>query len=218
MKVVLVGAGAQAKYALEIFRFYQDCHIIGLIDIMNNPDFWGHAIGPAKVLGDLSVLESLIENKEVDAALICAGDTVEKEKLWHKVQRLGVEIVSAIHPKALIAETAQLSKGIIVNAGAVIQPFARIGKGVMIHAGVIVEHDNVIEDFANLAPGVKLAGWVRVGKRATVFTGACVIPQVTIGADAVVGAGAVVIQDVPPRATVVGVPARVIKYNNKRDG
>jgi sugar O-acyltransferase (sialic acid O-acetyltransferase NeuD family) len=214
VKVILVGAGAQAKYALEILRFYKDRRIVGLIDVMDNSDFWGRTIGQVKVLGNLSVLESLVENQQVDAALVCVGKTAQKEEIWHQVRGFGLEITSAIHPQAVIAETAQLGKGVIVNACAVIQPFARIGDGVMIHAGVVVEHDNVIEDFANLAPGVKLAGWVHVGKRATVFTGVTVIPQITIGADAIVGAGAVVIEDVPARATVVGVPARVIKQDS----
>lgn len=217
MKIILVGAGAQAKYALEILRFYEDRQVVGLIDVLNDPDAWGRTIGRAQVLGNLSVLEPLIESKQVDAALICTGNTAQKEELWHKVRQFGLEITSAVHPRAIIAETARLGKGVIVNAGAVIQPFACIGDGVMIHAGVIVEHDNVIEDFANLAPGAKLAGWVHVGKRATVFTGAIVIPQITIGADAVVGAGAVVIEDVAAQATVVGVPARVIKEYNVED-
>jgi len=218
MNVILVGAGAQAKYALEILRFYEDRQVVGLIDVMDNPDYWGRMIGRAKVLGSMSVLKSLIENGEVDAALICTGSTERKEKLWNRVRQFGVEMTSAIHPQAVLAETAQLGPGVIVNACAVIQPFARIGKGVMIHAGVVVEHDNVIEDFANLAPGVKLAGWVHVGKRAIVFTGASVIPGITIGADAIVGAGAVVIEDVADRAIVAGVPAQVIKRENAGNG
>ena len=52
---------------------------------------------------------------------------------------------------------------------------------------------------------------MQVGERATVFTGASVIPGVRIGRDAVVGAGAAVIGDVPPGSTAVGVPAKVVQ-------
>lgn len=210
MNVILVGAGAQAKYAQEIYRHYPDRKVIGMIDVMDNPDYWGRVIDRATVLGNLSVLESLIAQGQVDAALICTGNTAQKEQLWQWVRRLGLEMINAIHPQAVIASTAELGTGVIVNACAVIQPFARIGHGVMIHAGAIVEHDSVVGDFANLAPGSRLAGWVHVGKRATIFTGASIIPQITIGDDAVVGAGTVVIRDVAAETTVVGVPARVV--------
>ena len=63
----------------------------------------------------------------------------------------------------------------------------------------------------HVCPGVVLAGRVRVGDGAFVGMGAKVIQCRTIGEDATVGAGAVVLNDVPPCATVVGVPARVIK-------
>jgi acetyltransferase-like isoleucine patch superfamily enzyme len=49
-----------------------------------------------------------------------------------------------------------------------------------------------------------------VGEGAFVGIGSCVVPGVTIGAWAIVGAGAVVIRDVPPGATVVGNPARLL--------
>ena len=61
-------------------------------------------------------------------------------------------------------------------------------------------------------PGAALAGWVHVKEGAYIYTNATVIPTRKIGRYAVVGAGAVVLQDVPDYAVVVGNPARIIKY------
>jgi sugar O-acyltransferase (sialic acid O-acetyltransferase NeuD family) len=168
-------------------------------------------------LGGLSVLTNIAE-KEVASAIVCCGDNSQKEDLTNTVTKLGFDIINVIHPHTTIAKTVTLGKGVIINAGSIIQPFARIGNGVMIHAGVIVEHDNIIEDYASLAPGVKLAGWVKVKKGAYVYTGASVINRITIGENAVVGAGAVVLEDVPDNAVVVGVPAKVIKYREPAPG
>jgi len=75
---------------------------------------------------------------------------------------------------------------------------------------MLLEHDNILEDFVNLAPSVTLAGRVHVKKGAYIHTGASVIPNKTIGAHAIVGAGATVIEDVPDDVTVVGTPAKIV--------
>jgi len=74
-----------------------------------------------------------------------------------------------------------------------------------------VDHDCRIGDFVHLAPGVRLAGEVTVGEGALIGIGASVLPGVCIGAWDVVGAGAVVTEDVAPGVTVVGVPARPLR-------
>jgi len=74
-----------------------------------------------------------------------------------------------------------------------------------------VDHECEIGAFVHLAPGVALAGRVRVGEGAFLGIGARVIPGRGIGAWAVVGAGAVVLDDVPDGVTVAGVPARPLR-------
>ena len=67
-----------------------------------------------------------------------------------------------------------------------------------------------IDDYAHIAPGVHLGGDVEIGAGALIGIGATALPQRKIGAWSIVGAGAVVTKDVPPGATVIGVPARPI--------
>ena len=108
----------------------------------------------------------------------------------------------------------------------------RIGDRVWIgpHAHIDAR-DLIIEDLAALGPGVRIAavehtgevhplgqnasdmivGPVRIGRGAGVSTGSIVLPGVTIGADARIGAGSVTTSDIPDRALAVGVPARIIR-------
>ena len=58
---------------------------------------------------------------------------------------------------------------------------------------------------------MRIAGRVKVEPGVFVGIGATIIPKVTLGCEAIVGAGAVVLEDVLPMATVVGVPAQPIK-------
>ena len=207
-RVVIVGTGAQAKYAMETFTLngIAVAGVVRLDDTAASPD-WCAAYGVIDLGPLCDDMHPIFD--EVGSFIVCCADASAKARLHRAIAARGLNAVSALHPAARIATTAVVGAGSIVNAGAVVQPFARIGIGSMIHANVVIEHDCQLGDFVNLAPGVRLAGWVAVGVGAVVYTGANVIPQRTIGAGSIVAAGATVIEDVPPGCTVVGVPARI---------
>lgn len=209
-KVIIVGAGAQAKYAVEIFHLHQNHDVIGVIDTLENRDMWGSRIDGIEVVGGLSYLDEYAKRYDYKAIVTCS-DNKRKESLIAEAKKKGISLVNAIHPQSIIARTAVIGENVLVNAGAIIQPFAHIGNGVMIHAGAVIEHDDVIEDFVNVGPGAKLAGWVKVKRRAYIYTGASIIPKIEIGEDAIVAAGAVVTRNVPNKSMVAGNPARLIK-------
>ncbi len=210
-RIAIIGCGAQAKYASEIFHLLPNHAVTHVLSPQNitELDWLSHYSG-THIIGYDKVAD-LIANNDIDGAIVCIANKQEKAEIFAKYVLGKTETVSAIHPKAVIASTATLGAGVIINAGAVIQPLATIGRGAMIHANVIVEHDCSIGAWTNLAPGCQLAGWVQIGEAATVFTGASVVPTVKIGKRAIVGAGAAVIQDVEDDTVVVGVPARQIK-------
>ena len=208
--VLIIGTGAQAKYALEIFYLIQ-VTVVGLISLPGEtppPDIDGVA-----VIGGLEDFKSAYSIHGGPALLLCSSRNKTKEELVEKLSVHGPSYANALHPSAIVARTARLGHGVILNANAVIQPFARIGNHSMIHAGVIVEHDCFIEDYVNLAPQVALAGYVKVGRGTTVYTGAVVAPRVEIGEYSVIGAGGVVLNNIGNGVTAVGVPVRVIRQS-----
>jgi sugar O-acyltransferase (sialic acid O-acetyltransferase NeuD family) len=95
--------------------------------------------------------------------------------------------------------------------GAVINAFSTIGNSCIINSNSVVEHDCNLDDFVHMCPNSAVAGGVTMGKRAWVGIGASIRQMVTIGADSFIGAGGVVVNDIPAGATAVGVPAKVLK-------
>ena len=213
-KILLIGTGAQAKYALEIFHII-DRNVVGLIALPEETP--PASIDGINVLGSMEDFEKIYMKIGQPSLLLCCSKNKLKEQLEIKLSRYSPQYANAVHPRSVIARTVTLGHGMIVNAIAVIQPFARIGNHVMIHAGAIIEHDCVVGDYANLAPGSALAGHVKIGKGATVYAGAVVVPTVEIGEYAIIGAGGVVLENVRNDVTVAGCPAREIITKNRYD-
>lgn len=112
------------------------------------------------------------------------------------------------------------------KTGIEIHPGAKIGKGLFIDhgSGVIIGETTVIGNNVTLYQGVTLGGTGKEkGKRhptlkdnVMVSAGAKVIGSFTIGENSKIGAGSVVLTEVPPNCTVVGVPGRIVKRNDKK--
>ena len=117
-----------------------------------------------------------------------------------------------------ISQKAARKTGIEIHPGAV------IGKGFFIDhgSGVIIGETTIIVDNVTLYQGVTLGGTGKeTGKRhptlcdnVMVSAGAKIIGSFTIGENSKIGAGSVVLEEVPPNCTVVGVPGRIVKRDN----
>lgn len=111
------------------------------------------------------------------------------------------------------------------RTGIEIHPGAQIGRGLFIDHGngVIIGETSVIGDNVTLYQGVTLGGTGKeqgkrhptVGNNVMISTGAKVLGSFKIGDNSKIGAGSVVLDEVPPNSTVVGVPGRVVKRNNR---
>lgn len=207
-RVLIIGLGAQAKYALEIFNL-RKMTVLGLIALRGEA-LCGRIHG-ANILGSINEFERIYLENNKPFLLLATSKNKIKENLVKKFSKYFPKYINAIHPSSIIATTAQLGAGIIINPNAVIQPYAKIGNHAMLHSCVIVEHDCVISDYVNIAPRATLAGYVKVGKGATIYTGAIILPTIELGAYSIIGAGAVVLKSVAGNVTVAGVPARLIK-------
>jgi serine O-acetyltransferase len=125
--------------------------------------------------------------------------------------------------KFLARCVSQLSK---FFTGIEIHPAAEIGKGVFIDhgSGVVIGETTVIGDNVTIYQGVTLGGTGKEkGKRhptihsnVMISSGAKVLGPIVVGENSKIGANAVVLKDVPPNSTVVGIPGKVVKIGNEK--
>lgn len=107
----------------------------------------------------------------------------------------------------------RIGRGAFMNFGCVILDVVEVEIGDMtqIGPGVQILTADHPRDPALRAQGLEFGRPIRIGRNVWIGGGALIMPGVTIGDDALIGAGAVVTRDVPPGVTVAGNPARVIK-------
>lgn len=149
----------------------------------------------------------------INKLLSLEPDNRKRQLQLQKAKKNGFELVSAIHPSALILDKAKIEGGVWINAGVIIGYKAEIASGVIINTGARIDHHNILKECCQIDPGVQTAGNVVINERCHIHTGAIIINRVNVGHDTIIGAGSVVLKDVPERCTAVGVPAKLIKVD-----
>lgn len=121
------------------------------------------------------------------------------------------QLVSVIHPGAVVSKFSLVEAGCFVAACAVIAAGASVGVGAIVNHGAMVDHDVKIGAFSHVAPNAVLGGNAVLGRRVLLGSGSVVLPGKRINDDIVVGAGSVVREDLIAPGTYAGVPARKLR-------
>lgn len=209
--VVIYGAGGHGREIADILRHKimqrAKLKVLGFID--DNSALHEKYVDDLMVLGDYNWLKN---RNRGDINVICAMG-------WPHLTRIIVNELLAINslflnvvsPLACVSGSAKIGNGVtlfpqtFVSNNAVIEDYSTL------NVGATVSHDTKIGRFCIINPGAHLAGNVTLGEGCMIGMGANIKQGISIGAWTIVGAGAAVVKDLPPNATAVGVPARVIK-------
>src|SRR5215469_9152353 len=152
--------------------------LAGFIDD-NHSSEAGEILG-LKIVGDGSWLANQAKSGPV-AAVFGIGDNSAREKVAQRCIQDGIQLLTAVHPAAIVATSAQIGLGTVVMAGAVINPDAHVGEGVIVNTGATVDHDCRIGNFAHLSPNASMGGCARLGDLSWLGIGAAIIHGVGVG-------------------------------------
>ncbi|MFT5716040.1 MAG: sugar O-acyltransferase (sialic acid O-acetyltransferase NeuD family) [Oleiphilaceae bacterium] len=206
--IAILGASGHGKVIADI------AELNGYKQVSFFDDAWPekHQLDDWPISGNTKVL---IERRtEFSGCIIAIGNNAIRMQKQNELCQCNVDIVSLIHPSAVVSRYANIGPGTVIMANAVINAAAKIGQACIVNTGATVDHDCLIANGVHISPGVHLAGSVTIGESSWLGIGCSIKQSITIGANVVVGTGAAVVKNINEQTVVVGVPAKpLVKFS-----
>jgi sugar O-acyltransferase (sialic acid O-acetyltransferase NeuD family) len=203
--VVVIGAGGFGREVAQLLRDLEGAggpyRFAGYLDRDSHP---AHQSSTEPLLG---TVEDFKGWAHVD--VVCAiGDPTVRRRVVTGLDGSDVTWATLRHPTAIIGARTRIGAGSIICAGCVLTVDIEIAEHVHVNLACTVGHDVRIGAYATLSPGCGVSGAALIEPGARLGTQAILLPGVRVGTGSVVGAGSVVLRDVPAQTTVVGIPAK----------
>ena len=209
-QIAIYGAGG---FAREVAWLVTACNpeekfeVVCFID--DNTKLHGQVLNGMPVMS----LEDAYKRYQQARVVSGIGSPKTRKLTMEKAAATGFEFGTIIHPSVEHSPFIEIDLGTVICAGNILTTNIKLGKHVQINLDCTVGHDVIMGDYTTLAPGIHVSGWVHFGQRVYVGTGAVIIngtreKPLTIGDDAIIGAGACVTKSIAPGVTAVGVPAK----------
>lgn len=204
-RLLLLAASGLARETLASIRSAGHGRdvVVGFLD--DDPSLHGTLLDGVPVLGGLDLA---VERRE--KLLLCAGRGGSRAVMEKRLAARGVgeeRYATHVHPSVVVGSGTRLGAGSILLAGCVLTCDVTLGRHAVLMPQVVLTHDDVAADHVTCAAGVTVAGRVRIGARSYLGMQSSVLQDVRLGTDVVVGAGAVVLHDIPDGQTWAGNPA-----------
>lgn len=210
MKSVIISAGT---YAEVYYAYLKEAgvEIIGFLD--DDPAKINTNVCGLPVLGPISLLESLKTTHNIEAVYCPIGNNILRVKFLKYAESLGYKIPNYIHPSVVLSPNVTIGKGVYILLGSTIMPYTNIKDYVMISMGCHVAHHVILCNGVFLSTGCNFGASIVAHEYAYCGIGSIIMTGLhELGANCLIGAGAVVIKDVEPNAVMAGVPAKLLKY------
>jgi sugar O-acyltransferase (sialic acid O-acetyltransferase NeuD family) len=205
--IIVFGAGEFGTLIQNVMSYNQDFQIAAFGD--DNMDKSKITTGNVPLFNQGDLFQFAKEN-EIQTAIVAIGNNRVRGVKYNLFKDAGFEMLSIVHPKALIDTKVVFGDNVIIEMGTAIHTHSKIGNNVFLGGDALIGHHNIIGDHVLVGGNASFGGAVVVEDYASVGVGSSIKPGVNIGKGAIVGVGAVVIKDVEPGTTVVGVPAKPI--------
>ncbi|MDM1066150.1 acetyltransferase [Myroides odoratimimus] len=207
-KAIIIGAGTYGQVYAEYLE--KDYEVVGFVD--DNIELTNIFVNGYKVLGNVNWLFNEC-NCKVNI-FVPIGNNKVRVSLLSKLEQEGFNTPSYIHPSVNMHNSVKVGKAVYVLPACNFMPLSVIEDYVMISMGVNVAHHTILGKGSFYSQGNNVGASIKIKENAYSGIGVTIMTGVKeIGANSLLGAGAIIIRDVPDHAVVVGNPGKIIKYN-----
>ena len=151
---------------------------------------------------------STTKREELPPVELGPGTIVSTGAIVFAGSHLGARVI--VGDQACVRERCDVGDDVVIGRGTLVENDTTIGVLTKIQADAYITAHSTLEDNVFIAPRV-ITSNDNIRRGARVGAGAVICPAVEIGEEAFIGAGAVVVKDVPPRVVMVGNPARALR-------
>lgn len=203
--LIIAGAGGFGRevftWARQAWGFQGQWRFKGFLD--DNLEIYDRNLHPKPVISTIRDYEP----GEGEFFLCAVGKPQVKEHMAEALMKKGLSPATLIHPSVLIGRNVEIGEGAILCPNVVLTCDISLGRFVTLNVATAVGHDSVIGDWSQTSAFCDLTGGSKVGKRVFFGSRASLLPRISVGDGAVIGAGSVVVRDVKAGQTVFGAPA-----------
>ncbi|TYZ05948.1 acetyltransferase [Hymenobacter lutimineralis] len=211
--IAIVGAGGLGREVLLLIRQLNEVQptwdVIGFFDDQAPATSAIHGVPYRGTIHDLN------EWPEPLHVTVAVGSSRSRAAVVQRLSNPQLSFATLVHPGVMLRpyQHVSLGEGCIISQQCVLTTDITLGRHVLLNLGCTIGHDAVLEDFCSLMPHANVGGGAHLAPEVYLGTNATVIQQVQVGPRTVVGAGAVVVRQLPADCTAVGVPATVVKQH-----
>lgn len=204
--ILLWGGSAQGRLLAELARQSGDTISYIVDPFLDRPAFDSHAtfIEPSAA-GQVGATHFIVA--------IGDGHGLARHQTHNYLCEMGLKPMDVVAASARISQSAYTGDHFQAFMGSTLGEFSSVGRCCVFNSCAVVDHECVIGDGVHIMGSAAVAGQVVIEDYVTVGTNATILPRVTVGRGAYIGAGAVVTRDVPPLSVVAGVPAKPLREN-----
>lgn len=208
--IAIFGAGTMASSYIDVIQSQGKYNLVGLFDA-KYPDLKTYC--DYQVIGSEDNFLEQCKKRNIKNISVCIGDNYIRYKVVEKLKNLNPDIKFPvlIHKSASVSKNTKIGEGSIIMALVCIDASTVVGKQIFVGMNSAVPHGCHIGDYSSLSSGVSLAGEVHVGEFTFLGVGSTVSHCKEIGNNVIIGAGSVVVKDIPDNVVAYGVPARVMR-------
>lgn len=210
--IVIYGSGG---FAREVAHLIEDINkvnnkwnVLGFLD--DNIDNHGMKINGLLVLGG----KEWLSDKSRISIVLGIGSPKVKKGIIRKLEKYtNVLYPNLIHPTVTFSRFNNIGSGNVICEGNILTTNIKLFDFVTINLNCTIGHDAELGSYCTVLPNGSISGNVVFEECVDFGTNSTIIQGLRVGEGTVVGAGAVVVKDLPPKCTAVGMPAKPIKFH-----